>query len=771
MRRVLPLSTVAAFLLLTGNLSAQPNKTALIYSTYLGGDSVDIANAVAADAQGNVYIAGQTVSSNFPVTAGAYQLQSAGMPSQLFLIGVGQVSDAFVAKIDASGRLVYATYLGGSGTDIAKAIAVDTQGNAYVAGVTGSANFPVTAGAFQSSAALPVNGLPQSHIFVTKVNAAGSALVYSTLISGSGTEDARAIAVDSGGNAYIAGATTSLDFPVTAGALQKTAAKATGFSLIQHGYVAKLNAAGSALVYATYLSGSNGAQPNGLALGPAGDATIAGSTSSADFPVTAGALQTALSGQSEAFVSRLNAAGNALIYSTFIGGEGAVATAVALDSTGAAYITGYVGGYVENDTPPAGFVAKLNPSGSALAYSMELGQLVTPSAIAVDASGNAYIAGATTSSSLPVTAGAYQAGYSAAPCPFTFSSPFLSSSIVVNCGDAFLEEIDPAGATLLYATYFGGNGYDSANALALAADGSIYVAGSTQSANLPATAASIATHRSEGAPCTDWSSPTASSNFPCDDAFLARFHSPALPALKPFEVVNAASMLPGAIAPGELVSLLGTGIGPAQPADLTLDASGLVSTSLNGIRVLFNGIPAPLIHVDASRITLIVPFETQGTLQAPVAIETNGVAGVTEAIEVAYVDPASAAVAPGIFTVANGTGAAACINQDGSLNGPDNPAPAGSVAGIYLTGLGSTAPPGVDGAVTGITPLPQPMGSVLVYVGGQAAQVTYAGAAPYLVSGVMQVNFVVPNAPGNAPVFVAAGDVVSSQPGVWIAIR
>jgi uncharacterized protein (TIGR03437 family) len=753
--------------LLAGNVTAQPNKTALIYSTYLGGDSVDIANAVATDAQGNVYIAGQTVSSNFPATAGAYQVHSAGTPSQLFLIGVGQVSDAFVAKIDVSGKLVYATYLGGSGTDIAKAIAVDMQGNAYVAGVTGSANFPVTAGAFQSSAAFIVNGLQQNHIFVTKVNAAGSALVYSTLINGSGTEDARAIAVDSGGNAYITGATTSLDFPVTAGALQKTAAKTTGFSPIQHGYVAKLNAAGSALVYATYLSGSNGAQPNGLALGPAGDATIAGSTSSADFPVTTGAPQTVLSRPSEAFVSRLNAAGNALTYSTFIGGAGAVASAVALDSSGAAYIAGYV----ENDTPSAGFAAKLNPSGSGLAYSIELGQLVTPSAIAVDASGDAYIAGATTSSSLPVTAGAYQTGYSAAPCPFTFSSPFFSSSIVVNCGDAFLEEIDPAGATLLYATYFGGNGYDSANALALAVDGSIYVAGSTQSANLPATAGSIATHRSEGGPCTDWSSPTASSNFPCDDAFLARFHSPALPALKPFEVVNAASMLPGAIAPGELISLLGTGIGPAQPADLTLDASGLVSTSLNGIRVLFNGIPAPLIHVDASRITLSVPFEMDGKLQAPVAIETNGVAGVTEAIQVAYVDPASPAVAPGIFTVANGTGAAACINQDGSLNGPDNPAPAGSVVGIYLTGLGSTVPPGVDGTVTGLAPLPQPMGSVLVYVGGQAAQVTYAGAAPYLVSGVMQVNFVVPNAPGNAPVFLAAGDVVSSQPGVWIAVR
>jgi uncharacterized protein (TIGR03437 family) len=773
---------------------AQPSGLTLAYSTYLGGGSADAANAIAVDAQGNVYIAGQTVSSNFPVTPGALQSQQAGTASQIFLIGAGQVSDAFVTKIDPLGRIVYSTYLGGASTDVAKAIAVDGQGNVYVAGVTGSTNFPVTAGAFQTSAAFVTNGLNQNHIFVAKLNASGSALVYSTFIAGSGSEQANAIAVDSAGNAYIAGTTTSLDFPVTSGAFQEAAAKPSGSTPLLHGYAAKLNAAGSGLEYATYLSGSGGAQPNGIALAANGEVVIAGSTVSSDFPVTPGAFQTALSGEG-AFVSRVNFDGSALVYSTFVAGQpaafgGTSASAVALGSAGEVYVTGVTysstfpvtEGAIESSFSgdSAGFVAALSALGGSLEYATFLGgPNTTPYAIAADAAGNVWIGGASGDADVPVTAAAYQNNYDAAPCSDGFSSPFQQVSISVNCGDAFLTELNPAGSQALYSTYFGGNGGDLIFGLALGAEGSVYAAGSTESANLPATAGAWSTHLAGGI-CTDVGSPTALSTFPCTDAFVAAFQSssgtPVLPEFQePFEVVNAASLLPGAIAPGELLTLLGSGIGPAEPADLTLNASGLVATTLGGIQVLFNGTPAPMIHVDLSHITVVTPYETAGQPQVQVEILTGGnTTGPTETIEIAQIDPSTPAAAPGVFTIASG--GAACLNQDGTVNGPNNPAAAGSEVAIFLTGLGATTPQGVDGAVTGTARLPMPLASVLVYAGGKPAQVVYAGAAPDLVSGVMQVNFIVPVVSGKVPVFVAAGgaalgDVVSSQSGVAIWVQ
>jgi hypothetical protein len=158
----------------------------LTYSTYLGGDSNDSAHAVAVDPQGNVYVVGETVSADFPVTPGAFQQQHAGVPGSFYndLIGSFPHPDAFIAKFDPSGKLVYSTYLGGSSDDMAYAVAADAQGNAYVAGVTFSSNFPVTTGAFQTTA----NFKTAVHSFVTKLNPTGSALVYSTLIAGSGND-------------------------------------------------------------------------------------------------------------------------------------------------------------------------------------------------------------------------------------------------------------------------------------------------------------------------------------------------------------------------------------------------------------------------------------------------------------------------------------------------------------------------------------------------------------------------------------------------------
>ena len=229
--------------------------------------------------------------------------------------------------------------------------------------------------------------------------------------------------------------------------------------------------------------------------------------------------------------------------------------------------------------------------------------------------------------------------------------------------------------------------------------------------------------------------------------------------------MNAASELPGAVAPGELISLLGNGIGPLLPAELVISANGTVATSLSGLQVLFDGIAAPLIHAEPSRITLAVPFEVAGKQQTQVTISNGGVPGASLPMKVISVNP-------GVFTMAGFAGQAARLNQDGTVNGPQNPAAAGSIVALFLTGLGSTVPKSADGSLT--NPSVPPLSSnVQAYAGGKPAQVLYAGDAPDLIEGVMQVNFALPSGAGTGmvPVFVAAGNFVSSQGGVWIWVK
>ena len=270
----------------------------LIYSTYLGGSFSDRSFGIAVDASGNAYVTGDTSSSDFPTAS----------PVQASNVGSG---DAFVTKLNAAGNaLVYSTYLGGSSRDNGNGIAVDVSGNAYVTGRTDSANFP-TASPIQAAR----NG--SNDAFVTKLNAAGNALVYSTYLGGTGFEAGFGIAVDASGNAYVAGETGSSDFP-TANAIQP----AYGGG-VRDAFVTKLNPAGSALIYSTYLGGSSTEPGHGIAVDASGNAYVTGFTASTDFP-TASPVQPAFSGGNwDAFVTKLNAAGNALVYSSYLGGMGA----------------------------------------------------------------------------------------------------------------------------------------------------------------------------------------------------------------------------------------------------------------------------------------------------------------------------------------------------------------------------------------------------------------------------------------------------------------
>jgi Bacterial Ig-like domain (group 3)/Beta-propeller repeat len=293
----------------------------LLYSTYLGGSKDDEATAIALDSAGNVYLTGQTSSTDLPGVSST--------SAQASLIGT--FFNAFVAKLNATGSAVfYATYLGGNGQDTGEGIAVDSSGNAYVAGNTASFNFPTTANALQRT----FGGGSQDG-FVTQVNAGGTGFNYSTYLGGSDNDFLNAIALDAAGNAYLTGRTASLDFPgVTASSLQST--NLGSYNAV----VAKLNPTGTALLYSTYLGGFVVDTGNGIAVDTSGNAYVAGTTRSTNFPVM-NAIQRALGGGSDAFVSQVNSTGTALLFSTYLGGSGDDgANGIAMDSSGSVYITG-----------------------------------------------------------------------------------------------------------------------------------------------------------------------------------------------------------------------------------------------------------------------------------------------------------------------------------------------------------------------------------------------------------------------------------------------
>jgi hypothetical protein len=431
---------------------------AVVYSTFIGGPIGDAVNGLAVDGSGHAYVAGSTTSPDFP-TVNAIQATK----------GAGTTDDAFVAKFNPTGNgLVYSTFLGGGAADVANAIALDAGGNAYVAGTTSSTNFPL-ANALQATKGA------ESDAFVTKLNAAGNALVYSTYLGGNAADTGLGIAVDGAGNAYVTGSAVSPNFP-TANAIQ--AAKGAGTTT--DAYVTKLNAAGTALVYSTYLGGGAADVGNGITLDGAANAYVVGTTESAaptPFP-TAAPFQATKAAGSDAFVTKVNAAGNALTYSTHLGGGGADAgRGIAVDGSGAAYLTGST---TSTDFPTAAplqatkgagpesdaFVTKLAASGSSLAYSTYLGGLEfdSGSAITVDSTGSAHVSGITNSELFPV------------------ARPVAR---LAGNQESFVARLQPSGTAFVYSTHYGGIGSEDARAIATDASQATYVAGLTSFARVP----------------------------------------------------------------------------------------------------------------------------------------------------------------------------------------------------------------------------------------------------------------------------------------------
>jgi hypothetical protein len=435
--------------------------SSLDYATFLGGSSTDEAFAVAADAAGNTYVTGMTGSANFPITAGAPDAVLNG------------VTDAFVTKFRPDGGLAWSTFLGGDGYERGHGLVVDAGGNVYVTGRTDSANFPTTAGSFDPT----FNGGVDA--FVAKLTAAGG-LAYSTYLGGAGFEIDQdfdklarrvgAIAVDAAGNAYVTGSTTSADFPTTPGAF-----RTAGPGFID-AFVTKLNAAGSALVYSTYLGGSDADRGHGIGVDAAGNAYVMGEAVSADFPTTAGAFRPAKAGGfSDVFVTKLNAAGSAPVYSTYLGGTGSDTPGrLAVDAAGNAYVTGSTASFDFPVTPGAfqpekaqnwdAFVTKLNATGSALVYSTYLGGTFGNDhgeGIAVGNDGRAYVTGQTYSGTFPV-ADAFQPGRR-------------------GTNDAFVTALNAAGSGLVYSSYLGGGRDDAGYGIAVGPDGTAHVVGETNS--------------------------------------------------------------------------------------------------------------------------------------------------------------------------------------------------------------------------------------------------------------------------------------------------
>jgi len=458
----------------------------LTYSTYLGGsvgeNGSDFGTSIAVDSAGNAYVTGFTVTTDFPTQN---PLQSTNQ---------GEL-DAFVTKLDPTGTgLVYSTYLGGQGSDWGRGIAVDADGNAYVTGMTVSQNFPTTAGAFSDTCtSTDQNSIVRADVFVTKLNASGSALVYSTCIGGSADDEGFGIAVDAEGNAHIAGGTNSTDFPVTSGAVQ-TALGGGDLSnpgAFEDAFVTELNASGSALLYSTYLGGCGNDQANGIALDPSGNAYITGETRSTtclyvNFPTTPGSFQpksTEMGPFGDAFVTKLNPGGSALVYSTFLGGNiEDSGNGIAVDSTGHAYVAGSTASATFPSTPGAfqsqdpdpigtkGFISKLSVDGSALVYSTFLGGEYSDSAssIALDSVGNSYVTGTTSSANFPFVN----------PLP----QPCLTSPTGV--GKVFITKLNNAGSALVYSVCVDA---ETGSGIAVDTSGSAYVSGSTNSSSFVTT--------------------------------------------------------------------------------------------------------------------------------------------------------------------------------------------------------------------------------------------------------------------------------------------
>jgi len=730
-------SLLALFLavpFLTASLTAAPR---LDFSTFFGGELGEQANDVALDAGGNVYVVGQT--RDVPASPGAL--------SQV----TGSSFDVFVLKLNPTGtEIVYLALFGGSARELGTGIVVDAEGAAYVTGWTFSEDFPVTNGAAQGTF-----GGGTRDAFIAKIAPDGAAFEYASYLGGTSFEESAALTVDEAGRAWMVGATGSEDFPTTADALRQADA-----TVSRSAFVAGLAADGSRFQYVSLLGGTGRSDTSAVALDAGPSLWIAGNTASADFPATDAAFQTELAGVDDAFLIHLDVSatpsvaaatlyGGADCRNPFAGAQCDAARAVLVDG-GSVFLAGNT---LSRDTPLAGdplqeewvngvafgegYVARFSRDLTELEAATYLGGSSEDrvNGLVADRAGTLYLIGVTGSPDFPATADGLQP---------TFN----------DIDEAFFAQLDPDLSSIDYATFLGGSGGDRGYAIAIdRARNIVALSGETASPEFPSTPGVIQPEpvllRAEGG-----------------DAFITQFEVELVPRLSTAGIVNAADFSAGPISPGEIISVFGRGVVEDEAASLTLGDDGRVTSELSGVRLLINGTSAPLTFVGFDQVNAVVPFGAEFLPVATFVAERDGVRSqpVTQLV---------APTTPALFTLdGSGAGQAAALNQDSAINGLQGAAKRGDVVILFGTGVGQTDPPGQDGRVAG-APLPRPLAPVTVRIGNVEAQVLYAGAAPGLVEGVVQINALIPATviPGpGTPVSFTAG-ARRSQADVTIAIE
>ena len=663
---------------------------------------------VVSDGRGDFFALGRSNDPLFPVSRNAAQAKLSGGSCLAYAC-----FDAVVAKFRGSdGEMIAATFIGGTGDENPTGIALDPSGFVYIAGSTTSRNLPTTEGVVQKQ---PASGTSPTG-FVVKLTNDLTSIWFSTYLGGAASTRVTAIASDYLGNAYLTGVTDARDFPTSGGAFRTTSAVGMAF-------YTKLSSRGTTYTGSTFLGVGN---PVAIASDINGDAWIAGLTTSSEFPVTAGAVQSKLNrpGSSDLFITHVASLGKQLLYSTYLGGPAnEQASDLVLDAAGnvyvggATYSTAFPGSSETLGEVGTGFVLKLSGSSVAWFRPLRANGLTTVGSLELDTQGNVIATGTTTSTHFPTTPGAYRR------CSPTDTTAGLSP---------FYVRIAASDGAVKYSTYL----YENAG-------------GSRWAATLPAgdvvTISRLQT-QFERAP-----------------NIIRRYVFSAAPANRLDCVLNAASYRSGGITPGMAVTLFGSGMGPVSGVIPTLE-HGKLPTSVAGVRVLFNGSPAPLLFVREDQINALVPFTITSPGAAQIRVEYEGLTINPQTVNVKVADP-------GIFRIGS-TEFGAVLNQDNSLNTPDNPATRGSVVTFWATGVGPFEGSYEDGSIihSNLSLMRLP---VKVAFFGSEGQVLYAGASPEMVAGITQLNVRVPansRVASRIPITITAGDTTVQDVG-YVSIK
>jgi uncharacterized protein (TIGR03437 family) len=635
-----------------------PSYPVLAYSTYLRDNFTP--KAVGADSAGNIYLAGNAV-----VDAASGQ------------------TTALVVKLNPQGsQYLYTRYLGGSVNDSANAIAVDSAGNAYIAGSTASPDFPVTAG---GSLATPPTSRSDQRSFVTKLDPSGN-VVYSDLLGGSAASVAQAITVNSARQAIVSGASSTAGFPTTSGAY-------TVASSANHPYVLELDPTGTKLMFsATGIGGS------ALSLDTTGNIYVAGTTYLLDYPTTPGVYQatfpafsycsspSCLGGNQGAnqYVTKVDPTGSKLIFSTSLSGNAQTTNAgLAVDASGNVYVTGYAGqSYPFTvSVPPAQvlipfivsgypFLSKLDPAGQTLLFSVPIGG----AGVQADAAGNLYVAGGV---GYPNSIYAVQSNFSVlanipAPClPNVYgqgpgTSQFIHSAL-------YASQVDAASGNLRGTQWIGGS---SLTASAVALTGStLWIAGAAGLPDFAFTPAGLLSPNVSPVPATG--------------GYLGGvdFSQPAPPAGTPQIacIVDSADLAPaGVAAPYQLLTIFGTNLGPTTGV-----SADELTNSLGGVTVSFAGagtFNAPMLYASSTQINFAVPlFDYYQQSAGTMTVNFNGQGSAARSLALTYANPSLFLTQP---PSGNSLGPIAmALNADGSVNSAANPAPLGSTVSVFVNGL------------------------------------------------------------------------------------